>query len=456
MTSVPTTQVYIFEDFQSGADSLSLEGKWIGVDSDDFSYGGTGCSFPSSEQDSFAFIFHMSELILFGDCDPGPDTPPSQILVNNRPDNTTIGQAVSDFAQLYQSPPLPTQFNGTELLNSINVSSVLECCFDALVFVPLPDVSLTNRTLIVDDSYNVIQFNGSWQVETSQTALDPTVPWYGMTFMNSTHRTTTVGDTMEFPFSGTNVVVYGGMLLSQVGSLSISYSVDDGTKTTRSFATNGTGRYPYHPNFLLVDTGALPVGDHTITLTLTSCTNQTLFIDYIFYSPGFDTLATMPNVTISPDSSPAAAGSSSPSPSPTNTPTPGSISNLTSSKTVPLGPIIGGAVGGVCLLVIICLSIFWFIRRRRLRVQNSNNEQPIRPYTFQPALVPSPPISVAPTKGGVSKKLGPAARLGVEAPTEDITPGELARRFNDLADRFERLQSSVIPPAYQSPTEHSR
>lgn len=463
MTS-PTAQVYIAQDFVSGTSYLELNGGWNHEDS----FVGTSCAWAGSLSSSFSFHPNMTEMRLFGFC---YQRVTFQVSIDSGALYSTLGPDFHSacYSQLYQSPTLPMGFNLTFTNSS-------ECCLALILATPHPDFPLPGQPLLVDDTYDKIQYTGSWQTLVNDYYTSK-FSYVTIPMMNTTHQTSIVGDTMRFAFSGTNVVVFGGQLGSQVGNYTISYSVDEDGKTMRTFSTNGTGDV-YDSNFKLLDTGSLPSGDHTLTLTLTACFNQALIVDYITYTPNFATLAKMPNVTKPSDSSQTTAP-----PMPTNA-TPGPT---LSPSTTPIGAIVGGSVGGLSLFIITCVFLFWWIRRRRkLRSPRySYAEQPlhrhhINPYTLKPAFVPSPPATVttgtvsasspvsATRPEGPAHEVGPADELArvndlllpspavsatrpeARAQDDDVSPRELARRVNELSCQFERLQSAVIPPAYES------
>ena len=132
-------------------------------------------------------------------------TPPvftdSQILTVSIDGGTPYNATYNDpnpqsYRQWYQSPALPdgqhnislTHLEGTEL-------------DFAVVTVPVGKVaSLVDQQVIVDDTDGAFTYKGAWNKNTTQFAAG-TVPG-GLPYGNSTHRTTTVGDTFTFQFSG--------------------------------------------------------------------------------------------------------------------------------------------------------------------------------------------------------------------------------------------------------------
>ena len=120
-------------------------------------------------------------------------------------------------------------------------------------------------------------------------------------------------------------------------------------------------------NYILFSSDTLAAGNHILVINITQCINQTFILDYITYTPSFLTLASMPNLTLSPTttfkpSSPSATSSGSPF-SVTN----GSQVNSsnTETKKIPVGAIVGGVLGGI-LVVFLIGFVLGYLRRRRL------------------------------------------------------------------------------------------
>ena len=129
----------------------------------------------------------------------------------------------------------------------------------------------------------------------------------------------------------------------------MTYNIDGGSNFTQTYQSDGTNPIEEEPNFKIVDTGYLAAGNHTVALTLTDCVNQTLVLDYKLYTPSFNTLASMPNLTAS---NPSSTGQTSPTASSS-----GSKSHV--------GAIAGGVVGGVAFIAILIALVFFWLRRRR-------------------------------------------------------------------------------------------
>lgn len=131
----------------------------------------------------------------------------------------------------------------------------------------------------------------------------------------------------------------------------MSYQIDNQSPFSKFFTSVASANLPDF-NFKLFETGDLKAGNHTVTLNLTACINQTLIIDYILYAPSFFTLATMPNLTSASTSSPATTTST------------GSSGNISSPHRPPVGAIAGGVVAGLAALALLSLLLFFWRGKR--------------------------------------------------------------------------------------------
>ena len=112
--------------------------------------------------------------------------------------NTTYGTTPPPaYGQWYQSPTLP---NGN---HTITVSHLALTSVDMALITVDPNTSLQGKTLIVDDDNSAIEYSGTWTRSTSP-FNEGTLP-DGLPVGNSTHRSTTVGDTITFRFTGKSV-----------------------------------------------------------------------------------------------------------------------------------------------------------------------------------------------------------------------------------------------------------
>jgi hypothetical protein len=151
-----------------------------------------------------------------------------------------------------------------------------------------------------------------------------------------------------------------GIIPQQTGTISISYTVDDGSSFQKVHSYNGVPPAIDLFNYVLLDTGPLAPGNHTVNLTLDGIIGQTLIVDYITYVPAFSTLAAMP--VFPPPPSPSSSGQK---PLESHPPAP-----LPRRKS-PVGPIAGGVVGALAVLALVVLALLLLRRRRRKLIRKT-------------------------------------------------------------------------------------
>jgi hypothetical protein len=159
------------------------------------------------------------------------------------------------------------------------------------------------------------------------------------------------------------MTLYGVFLWDKLGSFELVTEIDNQEPTTTSFSTfpNGSSGdgFTQQPNFILYASPELPAGNHNVTFTLAKCKNQTLIIDYILYTPSFDSLATMPDLT-----GPRPQTSSPPIPLPTATST---THNSQGKPNSHIAALAAGIVAGLMCMALVVALLMW---RRRRHTQN--------------------------------------------------------------------------------------
>ena len=166
--------------------------------------------------------------------------------------------------------------------------------------------------------------------------------------------------------------MYGIFSWANLGLLSATYSLDGNVLPESISVTTSTfeylNDYGEASNFLLFSDDTIQPGDHTLVINITQCINQTFMFDYITYIPSFSTLATMPNLTSITTSTANAIST-------TGTYTTAVTSQVNDSgnhhKSSPTGAIVGGIVGGLAAIAILCLLFVWLQKRRG----NENDSQ---------------------------------------------------------------------------------
>lgn len=141
----------------------------------------------------------------------------------------------------------------------------------------------------------------------------------------------------------------------------------------------------------------LSSGLHTLTLETNPGTlNQAFLFDYVRIFPEDPSISLPPTPFPSPSTS---SSSSAPSPTTsTSEPSPTSSSaqsapqttspNANNSGRVPIGPVVGGAVGGGIALVLIAFALAFFLLRRK-RPRNSSPEEQSEPRVITDLLMGS-------------------------------------------------------------------
>jgi hypothetical protein len=166
--------------------------------------------------------------------------------------------------------------------------------FDYLTVDAGPSTPLSGSTLIVDDSDTTIKYSGSW---TTSPPHPLSFDYSTSLYKNTTHWSSTVGDTIEFKFTGTSVSVYG--LFSNIsagGNISATYSID-GNSTTQFVPQGSLDSVPMAQLFH----ADLQAGNHTLSVNVTSITSpRALGVDFIAYNSSVTSVAALPGYTQSP------------------------------------------------------------------------------------------------------------------------------------------------------------
>ncbi|KAF9051813.1 hypothetical protein BJ165DRAFT_1524717 [Panaeolus papilionaceus] len=272
----------------------------------------------------------------------------------NPPYETTIGDGSVHYGQWYQSPLLQ------EGRHSITIDRIAGASLDYAVVSAGSQTPSSGKMVVVDDRSPLISYAGSWR-QTDQ-ILQSSITPDGRPLGNSTHQSWAPGDKITFTFSGTSLAVYGVFSWRNLGVLSATYTLD-GSSLSESYAvTMSSPEYINNigdaPNFLYYAADSLSVGDHTLVIDITRCSNQTFALDYITYASS----SNVP-VRLGPSSSSNAGPSSTATHNTDPVPTvksPGAQSR----KKLPVEGILAGGVGGLVLLALLIFLIVFFRRRR--------------------------------------------------------------------------------------------
>ncbi|KAJ7134649.1 hypothetical protein C8R44DRAFT_829090 [Mycena epipterygia] len=212
---------------------------------------------------------------------------------------------------------------------------------DYLTFTAGSSTQLLGRTVIVDDS-EIPEYSGDWSLQ-SPTQLTLSRP--ESVYLNTTHWTSTVGDTFTLQFNGNSISVYGvvpnlNITAAAAGNSSAAYIVD-GVSTVIPVPSESNQVHPMS-QFFHAD---LEAGTHTLVFNVTEVApSHVIGIDFVLYNSSDTTSGT------SPVKAPVVAPS---------------------KKTSHTGVIVAATLGTLAALVLLALLLFLYRRRRSSKSKTS-------------------------------------------------------------------------------------
>ncbi|KAF8816634.1 hypothetical protein BYT27DRAFT_7181457 [Phlegmacium glaucopus] len=256
--------------------------------------------------------------------------------------------------------------------------------------------------------------------------------------------TASPGASATLTFTGTEISVWGTItfLANNTPTFVLSsYSIDNGTATT--FNASEQAAFVFQQK--LFQSAPLSASTpHTLVATLDN--NATFFIDYFLITP-----------VVSSTSSSATSSSSSTLSTTSTIPTASSSAQSHSSK-VPLGPVLGGTLGGVALLII-AIFVFWF-SRRRLKDENQRLKTQVQAYA-EPHLTPTFPMQQYPPHASSdTASVYPIISSYTQHPTPGVIPSSKAAQlsvpsrtpggslYSQPRTRSDTRSESPEPPGY--------
>ncbi|KAL0579129.1 hypothetical protein V5O48_002861 [Marasmius crinis-equi] len=257
---------------------------------------------------------------------------------------------------IWESPPLSDERENSIVYAVGNQS--LYPAFDFLTVTAGQSTQLRGKTIIVDDTDSEIQYSGNWRTE----PVSPSAMKFDYTsspYLNTTHWSNTVGDSVTYSFEGTSVAVYGVIPASNTlfpnRNVTATYAIDGQEPTTLSFASeSGLGR-PIAMSQLFLSQDLLE-GKHTLVLKVTDLPDLStsgLGLDFITYNASFNDLSS--------------AGKG---------PTVSSGALSGGHGTLIWQPVLGALLGFIALL----LGVFgwlWWRKRKHAKVQQSVKPAPV-------------------------------------------------------------------------------
>ncbi|KAJ7459879.1 hypothetical protein FB451DRAFT_1271832 [Mycena latifolia] len=148
--------------------------------------------------------------------------------------------------------------------------------FDYLTVTAGPSTQLFGRTVIVDDS-EIAEYSGEWSTQSPSLSQLPLLRPSAV-HRNTTHWTSTVGDTFTFQFNGNSVSVYGVVPNDHgIGNCTAAYIVD-GVQTVMP-VPEGSNQVQTMLQFFHAD---LEAGMHTLVFNITEVSpSHVIGIDFV-------------------------------------------------------------------------------------------------------------------------------------------------------------------------------
>ncbi|KAJ6524211.1 hypothetical protein B0H19DRAFT_1276657 [Mycena capillaripes] len=207
---------------------------------------------------------------------------------------------------------------------------------------------------------------------------------------NTTHATSTPGDSFTFRFAGTSISVSGitpGSPSTDNWIVRMDFTLDGNTNSTTF--TSGLSSDPVKPHFTYFSANTLSPGNHTLVVNVTELSGTplpTMAIDYLTYQPSFQIARDKPDFSVSSDTTTTGAGEN-PSSLASRMPVP--------KRKIDVGSIVGGVVGGIIFLVV-CSSLgVWLLKRKRRKDQAARKDFMTEPFLSQSSQ-PSTPRKIDP------------------------------------------------------------
>ncbi|KAG6909663.1 hypothetical protein DXG01_016243 [Tephrocybe rancida] len=234
----------------------------------------------------------------------------------------------------YETPSMP------DATHTIFFHDFPTMLIDYAVVTAGRETPLTGQTLLVDDTDAGIEYTGSWMQSSS--VIQGTNATSRAPVGGSTYGTGDQHASATFRFTGTAVSVYG--ISPSEDGVVVSFTLDGNISRMNQYNASLPD-----PNFLWYSQHDLFPGNHTLVMEFASDTSTRNFtLDYITYTPSFDTLASLGLTT------------------------PGSASTNELRRTI-----IGSVMGPTTFLLVVLALLCWRRRRaasKRLKLSSLEGE----------------------------------------------------------------------------------
>ncbi|KAK0239270.1 hypothetical protein EDD85DRAFT_829630 [Armillaria nabsnona] len=319
---------------------ISYDGPWNA----ELSSRGNSHHLDVGEDGSISIAFSGTWIAFAGSA---PDAPFKVSIDSEMPEDAPNPDE-NQYERWYQSPSLadgPHTVNLSGLASGTNLTYVL--------IEAGPSTPLVNASIVVDDSSTrEIHYSPGWEQKNNQSLDDVLYPPFG----GGTTEGATKDVSFTFEFAGTAMYVYG-IHESVEGTVSVIFNVDGSPTSFVAPEEEATA------NYLFFKKDELGPGVHTLMCNVTNVTgNQSFVLDYIVYTPSFESLSEQPYLYPQPQAS-------------ASPPNPGHHSkHKTSGSGVPAGAIAGVVAGIVVFLaIVVALTVIWWRGRKQRGVALSRS-----------------------------------------------------------------------------------
>ncbi|TFK92168.1 hypothetical protein K466DRAFT_595492 [Polyporus arcularius HHB13444] len=342
----------------------------------------------------------------------------------------------------------------------------------------------TQNVTVIDDA------DMSWPVLPGDfPAVDAeVVPYMDKAFQGEVYHQTLTAITLplnlSYAFTGTPRVVLNGVAFPRLNPkvATATYFLDDRLPVTLELP-----RVLEATNIVFFSADDLPNGSHTLTVQVDAGPSYPYVVDYLEYQSfvGDSAISSPSSAASSPSSTPSSTTSAIlPSSTQPSTATPsGTGAPPAGTSGHNIGPIVGGAIGGLALLCIMVLAVVWYLLRRRAEESTRKSsifsaDSMVQPRSASPpppvqADVPvqfhhyriekassasrPPTVMTAPSDSDVKSSTHPSSAtispVSERPPTIRLEPPSTIASISYLGDRYirsSRRASELIgsPPAY--------